>query len=74
MSASGVPLDCIREMPGHNNLNTTPGYIFNPLTESQTYDHMAKALEQNIRTVCNCLQNFRHTKTAEPHVLWDSAT
>ena len=42
MNASGVPLDCIREMPGHNNLNTTPGYIFNPLTESQTYDLMAK--------------------------------
>ena len=45
LNASGVPLDCIREMLGHNNLNTTLGYIYNPLTESQTYDLMAKALE-----------------------------
>ena len=35
----------VREMLGHNNLNTTLGYIYNPLTESQTYDLMAKALE-----------------------------
>ena len=45
LNASGVPLDCIREMLGHNNLKTTLGYIYNPLTESQTYDLMAKALE-----------------------------
>ncbi|MCI9338040.1 MAG: hypothetical protein HFH93_10980 [Lachnospiraceae bacterium] len=45
MNASGVPLACIREMLGHNNLNTTLDYIYNPLTESQTYDLMAKALE-----------------------------
>ena len=45
LNASGVPLDCIREMLGHNNLNTTLGYIYNPLTESQTYDLMTKALQ-----------------------------
>lgn len=44
LNASGVPLDCIREMLGHSNLNTTLGYIYNPLTESQTYDLIAKAL------------------------------
>ncbi len=45
LNASGVPLDCIREMLGHSNLNTTLGYIYNPLTESQTYDLMTKALQ-----------------------------
>lgn len=44
LNACGVPLDCIREMLGHSNLNTTLGYIYNPLTESQTYDLIAKAL------------------------------
>lgn len=45
LNANGVPLDCIREMLGHSNLNTTLGYIYNPLTESQTYDLMTKALQ-----------------------------
>ena len=45
LNASGVPLDCIREMLGHSNLATTLGYIYNPLTESQTYDLMTKALQ-----------------------------
>ena len=44
LSASGVPLDCIREMLGHSNLTTTLGYIYNPLTEAETYDLIAKAL------------------------------
>lgn len=44
LSASGVPLDCIREMLGHSNLTTTLGYIYNPLTETETYDLIAKAL------------------------------
>lgn len=44
LNANGVPLDCIREMLGHSNLNTTLGYIYNPLTESQTYDLITKAL------------------------------
>ena len=38
------PIDCIREMPGHNNLSTTLGYIYNPLTESETYHLITKAL------------------------------
>ena len=45
LNANGVPLDFIREMLGHNNLNTTLGYIYNPLTENQTYDLMTKALQ-----------------------------
>lgn len=44
LNASGVPLDCIREMLGHSNLATTLGYIYNPLTESETYDLISKAL------------------------------
>lgn len=28
LNSCGVPLDCIREMMGHNNLNTTLGYIY----------------------------------------------
>lgn len=44
LSANGVPIDCIREMPGHNNLSTKLGYIYNPLTESETYNLITKAL------------------------------
>ena len=44
LNAAGVPLDCIREQLGHSNLNTTLGYIYNPLTESETYDLISKAL------------------------------
>ncbi len=44
LNANGVPLDCIRELLGHSNLNTTLGYIYNPLTEKETYDLITKAL------------------------------
>lgn len=44
LNANGVPLDCIRELLGHSNLNTTLGYIYNPLTEQETYDRISKAL------------------------------
>lgn len=44
LNACGVPLDCIREMLGHSNLSTTLGYIYNPLTERQTYELIEKAL------------------------------
>lgn len=44
LNASGVPLDSIRELLGHSNLSTTLGYIYNPLTEKETYDLIAKAL------------------------------
>lgn len=44
LSANGVPIDCIREMLGHSSLSTTLGYIYNPLTESETYNLIAKAL------------------------------
>lgn len=44
LNAKGVPLDCIREMLGHSSLSTTLGYIYNPLTESETYKLIEKAL------------------------------
>ena len=44
LSAKGVPLDAIREQLGHSSLNTTLSYIFNPLTEQETYDLMVSAL------------------------------
>lgn len=44
LASNGMPLDEIREQLGHNNLNTTLGYIYNPLTKKQTYDLMVKAL------------------------------
>jgi integrase len=44
LSAHGVPLDCIREMLGHSDLSTTLGYIYNPLTEAETYNLIAGAL------------------------------
>ena len=44
LNAGNVPLDCIRELLGHSNLNTTLGYIYNPLSEKETYNLMARAL------------------------------
>jgi len=44
LNANGVPLDCIREMLGHSNLSTPLEYIYNPLTEKETYDLITKAL------------------------------
>ena len=44
LHAHGVPLDCIREMLGHSNLATTLSYIYNPLTDAETYDLISKAL------------------------------
>ena len=44
LNANGVPLDCIRELLGHSSLNTTLGYIYNPLTEKETYNLISKAL------------------------------
>ena len=44
LNAAGVPLDCIREMLGHTSLNTTLGYLYNPLPEEATFDLISKAL------------------------------
>lgn len=44
LNANGVPIDCIRELLGHSDLATTLGYIYNPLTEKETYDLISIAL------------------------------
>lgn len=44
LNAHGVPLDSIRELLGHTNLNTTLQYIYNPLTEAETYNLISNAL------------------------------
>ena len=44
LNANGVPLDAIREQLGHANLSTTLSYIYNPLTESETYSLISRAL------------------------------
>lgn len=44
LNAAGVPLDCIREMLGHTELTTTLGYIYNPLTDAETYKLLEAAL------------------------------
>lgn len=44
LNASGAPLDCIREMLGHSSLQTTLSYIYNPLSEEETYNIISKAL------------------------------
>ena len=44
LNANGVSLDYIREMSGLSNLSTTLEYIYNPLTEKETYDLITKAL------------------------------
>ena len=43
-NAKGVPIDFIREPLGHSSLSTTYGYIYNPLTEKETYEALTKAL------------------------------
>ena len=44
LSANHVPLEVIREQLGHSSLQTTLGYIYNPLTEKETYELLAAAL------------------------------
>lgn len=44
LNADGIPLDCIREMLGHSELSTTLQYIYNPLTEKETYNLIKNAL------------------------------
>lgn len=44
LALSGVPLDAIREQLGHNGLQTTLEYVYNPLSETATYDLINNAL------------------------------
>lgn len=44
LAANGVPLDAIRELLGHSDLQTTLGYIYNPLTDTETASLIENAL------------------------------
>lgn len=44
LNTSGVPLDAIREQLGHSDLATTLSYIYNPLTDEETYNLISSAL------------------------------
>ena len=50
INADDVPLDFIREQLGHSSLQTTLGYIYNPLTESESYELLVKALSGEAET------------------------
>lgn len=43
LNANGVPLEHIRVELGHRYLTSTMGYIYNPLTDEETYKLMAQA-------------------------------
>ncbi|MDO4961223.1 MAG: tyrosine-type recombinase/integrase [Eubacteriales bacterium] len=40
----GVPIDALREILGHSNLATTLNYVYDPLTERETYERLKDAL------------------------------
>ncbi|WP_349948903.1 tyrosine-type recombinase/integrase [Lacrimispora sp. BS-2] len=44
LAMGDVPVDDIRKEMGHQDLETTYGYIFNPLTEEETYACKEKSL------------------------------
>ena len=45
-NANGVPIDFIREQLVHASLSTTYGYIYNPLTEAESYRMLTDALSR----------------------------
>lgn len=45
-NANGVPIDFIREQLGHASLSTTYGYIYNPLTEAESYKMLTDVLSR----------------------------
>ena len=54
LATNGVPLDAIRELLGHSDLQTTLGYIYNPLTDTEIADLIEKALQTSMSsTVVN---------------------
>ncbi len=42
-NSNGVPLDTIRECLGHTTLQTTMAYLFDPLTDEETYQRLSAA-------------------------------
>ena len=56
--ARGVPTDFIREQLGHSSLATTYGYIYNPLTEEETYGALVRALSSKTEPEDNTGENI----------------
>ncbi len=56
--ARGVPTDFIREQLGHSSLSTTYGYIYNPLTEEETYGALVRALSSKTDPEDNTAENI----------------
>ena len=46
-NAKGIPIDFIREQLGHASLATTYGYLYNPLTEAESYRMLTEALSRD---------------------------
>jgi len=44
LNANGIPVDAIRVLLGHSDLQTTMAYLYNPLTNEETYDKLTRAL------------------------------
>ncbi len=44
LNANGIPLDAIRVILGHSNVQTTMSYLYNPLTSDETYSKLSAAL------------------------------
>ena len=57
-NAMGVPMDFIREQLGHTSLSTTYGYIYNPLTEKESYEALTRALSTKHDTDTDPAENI----------------
>ena len=75
--AQGIPVDFIRKQLGHASLATTFQYLFNPLTEDESYQMLTDALSRkNTATPGNepgdaatsviSIEEFRNRKPAVP--------
>ena len=61
MHAQGIPVDFIREQLGHASLATTFQYLFNPLTEEESYQMLTDAASNVVS-----IAEFRDRKPAVP--------
>lgn len=66
LAASGYPVDAIRSNLGHSNLATTYGYLYNPLTASESLLIMEKAFSDLSQQVTTTFLFPHNAKTPEP--------
>ena len=65
LAASGYPVDAIRSNLGHSNLATTYGYLYNPLTASESLLIMEKAFSDLSQQVTTTFLFPHNAKTPE---------